>query len=244
MSRLVVFALLLVLAGCGAVNEPIEIAPGERVEGDLRSVNGSVRIGADAQVSGNLSNINGAIEVGERARVGAITNVNGRIALQAKAEAGQTESVNGAVVLARDVKITGNVTAVNGSVEVAEMGRVDGNVETVNGRIDLKQGVEVTGKVANVRGKIELDGTSVEQVETTVGSIDLTGATVVKGQLWVKAAQNGDSHVPKIMIGPGVRVGGPLRFDREVELLIHDSAEVGEIIGAEPECFSCEITDL
>lgn len=244
MSRLVVFGLLLVLAGCGAVNQPIEISPGERVEGDLRSVNGSVQIGKDAQVSGSLSNINGAIEVGEGARVGAITNVNGRIVLQAAAEAGQTESVNGAVVLARDVRISGNLTAVNGSIEIAESSRVDGDLETVNGRIALQQGVEVSGKVANVRGKIELDGASVKRIETTVGSIDLTGATVVDGQLWVKEARNGDTHVPKIVIGPGVRVGGPLQFDREVELLIHDSAEVGEIIGAEPECFSCEITDL
>lgn len=244
MPRFIVFLLLAVLSGCGAVNQPIEISPGERVDGDLRSVNGSVRIGEEAQVSGNLSNVNGPIEVGERARVGSITNVNGLIGLQAGAEAGRIESVNGAITLVREVTITGNVTGVNGSIEIGESGRVDGDVVTVNGRLALGPDVRVAGKVANVRGKIELDGTFVEEIETTAGSIELSGATIVEGRLWVKAARNGDDHLPRIVIGPQVKVGGPLQFDRPVELLIHESAEVGEIIGAEPECFNCEISEL
>lgn len=244
MSRFVVFVLLLALAACGTVNQSIEVAQGERVEGDLRSVNGAVRIGEDAQVSGSLSSVNGPVEIGERARVGAITNVNGRIEIQAGAEAGATESVNGAVTVGKQASITGNLNAVNGSIEVGESGQVDGDVVTVNGRVSLGPNARVAGKVANVRGKIELDGAFVERVETTAGSIDLTGATVVEGKLWVKAPENSDTDVPQIVIGPQVRVGGPLQFDREVKLLIHDDADVGEIIGAEPECFSCEITDL
>ena len=71
----------------------------------------------------------------------------------------------------------------------------------------------------------------------------MTNATV-EGKLWVKEAKSGDTDIPRIVIGPGAKVGGPLQFDREVELLVHDDAEVGEIIGAEAKCFSCEITDL
>ncbi|MFP4208606.1 MAG: hypothetical protein ACLFSC_08080 [Wenzhouxiangella sp.] len=238
------FFLLGLLAGCGSINTPIEIPAGEQVEGSLRSVNGALRIGSEARVTGNLSNVNGPIEVGPGALVGSITNVNGLIELQAGAEAGPTESVNGAVALAPQTVIRGGISAVNGSIEIAEDSRVEGDVQTVNGRVSLKPNVAVQGKVANVRGRIELDGASAGAIETTVGSIDLTGSTVVTGLLWVRAAQDGDNHVPRIVIGPGVRVTGPLRFDREVELLVHDTAEVGEIIGAEPQCFSCEITDL
>ncbi|MEE4639740.1 MAG: hypothetical protein V2J42_13460 [Wenzhouxiangella sp.] len=244
MRRIFVFLWLGLLAGCGTVNEPINVEPGGVVEGDLRSVNGAVTIGDGARVSGSLSNVNGPIDIGERASVGAITSVNGRITLQAGADAGQVESVNGAITLASEVAIGGDVTAVNGSIEVGESSRIDGDVTTVNGSVALSPNAQVQGKVANVRGKIRLDGALVDQIETTAGSIELTGTTTVEGQLWVKAPRNDSSDVPRIVIGPEVTVGGPLQFDREVELLIHDNATVGEIIGAEPECFSCEITDL
>ncbi|HMA98070.1 MAG TPA: hypothetical protein VKO38_01300 [Wenzhouxiangella sp.] len=244
MPRLISIALILLLTGCWSVNQPIEIEPGAEVEGSLRSVNGAMTIGDGARVSGDVSNVNGRIKIGERAQVGSITNVNGQIIIGAGTEAADTESVNGSVSLGPGARVRGGVSAVNGSVEMAEQSIVEDDVQTVNGRISLKTGARVDGKVANIRGKIELDGASVQSIETQAGSIDLLENSSVAGKLWVKEAKNGDNDIPRIVIGPGVQVGGPLQFDREVELLIHDDAEVGEIIGAEAKCFSCEITDI
>jgi hypothetical protein len=244
MSRLAAFALTLLLTGCWTVNQPIEVAPGAEVDGSLRSVNGAMTIGDKAQVSGDLSNINGPITIGEGVRAGSVDNVNGRIVVGAGSVIGKTSSVNGSVTLSENVTMSDGLSTVNGSVEVAERSIIQGDVETVNGRISLKNGAQVEGKVSNTRGKIELDGASVQSIETQAGSIDVLANSSVAGKLWVKEAKSGDNDIPRIVIGPGSRVGGPLQFDREVELLVHDDAQVGEIIGAEAKCFSCEITDL
>ena len=244
MSKLAAIALTLLLTGCWTVNQPIEVAPGAEVEGSLRSVNGAMTIGDKAHVSGDLSNVNGAIAIGESVRAGSVDNVNGQITVGPGSEIGETSSVNGSVSLGNNVTVSNGVKTVNGSVEIAELSTVQGDVETVNGRISLKNGVQVEGKVSNVRGKIELDGASVRSIETQAGSIDVLANSSVAGKLWVKEAKSGENDIPRIVIGPGSRVGGPLQFDREVELLVHDDAEVGEIIGAEAKCFSCEITDL
>jgi len=43
---------------------------------------------------------------------------------------------------------------------------------------------------------------------------------------------------PRIVIGPDATVDGPLVFEREVKLYVHQSAKVGTITGATPVRFT------
>jgi hypothetical protein len=43
---------------------------------------------------------------------------------------------------------------------------------------------------------------------------------------------NWDPRKPRIVIGPGAVVEGPLRFEREVRLYVSDKATVGPVTGA------------
>jgi hypothetical protein len=43
---------------------------------------------------------------------------------------------------------------------------------------------------------------------------------------------------PKVVIGPGAVVEGPLEFEREVKLYVSETATIGEVKGATPVRFS------
>jgi cytoskeletal protein CcmA (bactofilin family) len=70
---------------------------------------------------------------------------------------------------------------------------------------------------------------------TTVnGDVTLDNGARLHGNLTVEKAggwRNNNSRKPKIIIGPGARVGGQIVVEREVELYISDSAEVGGVSG-------------
>jgi hypothetical protein len=42
----------------------------------------------------------------------------------------------------------------------------------------------------------------------------------------------GKHQPPRIIIGPNASVDGPLVFEREVKLFVHDSAHIGSVTGA------------
>jgi hypothetical protein len=42
----------------------------------------------------------------------------------------------------------------------------------------------------------------------------------------------GRSRTPRIVIGPNAVVDGELRFDRTVELFVHQTAKIGPVTGA------------
>jgi hypothetical protein len=156
--------------------------------------------------------------VGENAQIEAVETVNGRLTISSGVKAGSLSTVNGAV------GIGSNTT-------------VDGVVEAVNGRISLDTGSSVTGYVENVNGDISLTGSEVGGDLTTVnGNIDLRDASVIKGGITVKkpggwSFGKSNSRPPKITIGPGSRVDGAIRLEREVKLFISESAEVGGVEG-------------
>jgi DUF4097 and DUF4098 domain-containing protein YvlB len=238
-ARLFLIALLAVISiGCGAVNQPIHIEDGSVVEGGLSTVNGAIRIGDDCQVKGSLSNVNGSIEVGEGSTVGSIRNTNGSITLRANVQSGDISTTNGSLSLGAGSVVDGRAAAVNGRIRAEENVSIKGDLSTVKGRLDVASGGRIEGKVATVNGSIELDQSHVGAVETVAGSIKLTNGSVVDGELRVKAPSRPNQEIPQITIGADSRVGGPLTFEREVRLFIHDSAEVGEIVGATPEYYS------
>jgi hypothetical protein len=72
--------------------------------------------------------------------------------------------------------------------------------------------------------------------------MDITGNAVVDGGIKVKKPEDngvfgihfGNDNIPRIVIGPGATVNGPLTFERQVQLYISDQAHVsGPITGAQ-----------
>ena len=55
--------------------------------------------------------------------------------------------------------------------------------------------------------------------------------------------QWGDSKIPRIVIGNGSVVEGPMVFEREVELYVHTGAKIGSVTGATAVPFT-EIDEL
>ncbi len=210
--------LMMSVPALGAsINKSVKIAAGEE-SGGATSVNGSITVGPDATVTGNLKTVNGSIRVDDRASIeGAAT-------------------VNGGLRLADNVRAE-SLTTVNGSINVGDDGEISDEVGAVNGRISLNRGTRVGDDVGNVNGQIGVAGAEVGGDVTTVnGDIELSDGAVVKGDVVVEKPSNWSwgkekSRKPRIVIGPGCRVEGTIRLEREVELFISESAQVGGVSG-------------
>ncbi len=209
--------LLSVPAFGASINKSIKIGAGEE-SGGATSVNGSISVGADAVVTGNLKTVNGTIRVDAGAQIEKASTVNGglRISENVRAE---------------------NLSTVNGSVKVGEGASIDGDIGAVNGRITLEQGATVSEGIGNVNGEIELSGATVGgNIETVNGDIELADQSVVRGDIIVEKPSGwgwgkDKRRKPRIVIGPGSRVEGEIHLEREVELYISESAEVGGVSG-------------
>ena len=211
-------ALLMSLPALGAsINKSIKIAAGEEA-GGATSVNGSISVGDDATVTGNMKTVNGSIRVDSGASIEDASTVNGGLRLADGVKADSLSTVNGSINIGENGVIAGEVSAVNGRIAVGGGTRIDDDVGNVNGQIGLS-GAEVGGDLSTVNGDIEL-----------------SDSAVVKGDLVVEKPNNWSwgkqkSRKPRIVIGPGSRVEGTIRLEREVDLFISESAEVGGVSG-------------
>ena len=211
-------ALYLAIPAQGAsINKSIKIAAGSESDG-ASSVNGSISVGEGAVVSGNLKTVNGTIRVDDNATILSAATVNGslRVGVGVKSE---------------------DLSTVNGGIRVDEKVTVRGEIEAVNGRIEVAKGSKISDDVSNVNGEIEVAGGEIGgDLSTVNGDIELSDAALVKGDLivekpgsWSFGSKN--SRKPEIVIGPGSRVHGTLRLEREVGLYISETAEVGGVEG-------------
>ncbi len=209
--------LLAVPALSATVNKSVKIDAGS-TSGGATSVNGSISVGEDAVVTGNLKTVNGTIRVDDGASIE------------------KASTVNGGVRVSDNVKCE-SLSTVNGSVKVGAGAEVDGGLSAVNGRIIIREGSGVADDVTNVNGQIELTGASVGgNVETVNGDITLADESLVKGNIVVEKPSGwgwgkSKSRKPRIVIGPGSRVEGKIDLEREVELFISETAEVGSVEG-------------
>jgi DUF4097 and DUF4098 domain-containing protein YvlB len=211
-------AMLMAVPVYGAsVNKSIKVAAGGESSGES-SVNGSITVGEGAVVTGSLGTVNGAIRVGGNAQVEEVETVNGSLTIGSGVKSGELSTVNGAIEIGADTK-------------------VDGAIEAVNGRISLQTGSSVSGYVENVNGTISLVGSEIGgNLSTVNGDIDLSDASVIKGDIIVEKPGGwsfgwNKSRTPEITIGPGSRVDGKIRLEREVKLFISDTAKVGGVEG-------------
>jgi hypothetical protein len=209
---------LAVTAPANAVNlnKSISVGDGEEA-GSQSTVNGSISVGSDATINGSLDTVNGTIRVDSNSKVEDVETVNGSIRLSDGVSAEDLESVNGSIRLAQ------NVT-------------VDGEVAVVNGKITLDKGTSVARDVSNVNGEISLEGAEVGGDLTTVnGDVTLSNGSTLRGDLVIEKpggwGWNRDKRKPKVIIGANSRVAGTIRLEREVELYISESAEVGGVSG-------------
>ena len=191
-------------------------------DGDISSVMSSISVNA-GENRGNLSTVNGSIRVGEGATVGHAHTVNGSITLESRATAAEAKTVNG-------------------SVHLNDGAHVNGPVHSVNGSLALAQGADVSGMLANVNGSIRVGAAHVGgDVETVTGSIEIGPDAHVDGGVIVRKDRSDDTSSrgePKVVIGPGSVVKGPLKFERPVRLYISDHATTGAIEGATATTFS------
>jgi hypothetical protein len=129
----------------------------------------------------------------------------------------------------------GRLNSVNGSISVGENSTIEGEIGVVNGRISLDTGSSVSDDVSNVNGEIEVSGAGIGGSLTTVnGDVTLSGNSTLQGDLVVEKPHGGNwnrDRKPRIVVGPGAKVLGEIRLEREAELYISDSAEVGGVSG-------------
>jgi len=201
----------------GNVNKSVKISAGSESRGQS-SVNGSISVGAGAVVKGDLDTVNGRIRVDSDARVEDVSTVNGGVRIDSGVTADSLSTVNGAITVAENVTI-------------------NGDIEAVNGEIGIDRGSKVARSVSNVNGEIELVASTVGgDLFTVSGDIDLRDGAEIKGDIIVEEPggwgwNHKDKRVPEIVIGPGSRVHGNIRLEREVRLYISDTAEVGGVVG-------------
>jgi len=199
------------------------------------SLNKSIKIDAGSQ-SGGQSSVNGSISVGEGAVIdGSLETVNGSIRVDENVTLEDAETVNGTIRIASGSSAD-DVSSVNGSIRLGENVSVAGEVEVVNGNISLATGTRVADDVSNVNGDISLTGAEVGgNLSTVNGDVSLTDGSTVHGDLIVEKpggwGWKNDKRKPRVTIGQNSRVLGNIVLEREVELYISNSAEVGGVSG-------------
>ena len=192
---------------------------------DIDKVNGSIHAQAGQQY-GTLETVNGSINIDDGVGIGHAETVNGSIRGGNDVRSGDLETVNGAIHLGTGAQV-GGLETVNGGVFVDRGGRVGKGVTTVNGAIGLV-GTDVASGLETVNGDITVGvnshvhgGIHVEKNNTHGWNIHFT-----------------KQRPPRIIVGPGATVDGPLVFEREVVLYVHDSAKIGPVTGATVRHFS------
>ncbi|MEX2469790.1 MAG: hypothetical protein WD396_08555 [Pseudohongiellaceae bacterium] len=205
----------------------------------LAMVLGSYVFASTAEASGpeNLSRVNGSVEVGAGENRGRVSTVNGSIVIDRDASAEEVETVNGRIELRRGSRVT-EAGTVNGRIRVEEEVQVAGDLGTVNGDIRVHNGSHIAGHVRTVNGKISLHSAQVgDYVRTANGDIELRGS-VVEGDIIFKGSRSwlgrlfsfGGDRRPDLVIDAGSVVRGTIYLHREVDLRIHEDAQVGEIV--------------
>lgn len=218
MKKFIALLFTLTLAGCISINSDVVVE--------------------DGQTSDSISTVNGSVDVGVRAIVdGDIGTVNGSVTMANRSQAGEVGTVNGKIELGEDV-VCGSLETVNGAIQVGPRAAIDGNVETVNGRVTLGEGAVVSGEVSAVNGQLLLRGAEVGSLVNVNGGMVLEPGSIVNGELRVKRPRRGDDEPVVVDIQADVTVAGPLVFEREVRLRVHESARIGSVEGAEPEYYN------
>jgi len=167
--------------------------------------------------SDSYSTVNKSISIDDNSSTGDVDSVNGSIRIGSNSFVESVESVNGSIKLGNDVTVERGVEAVNGAITLQAGCEVGGNVESINGGIRMEN-ARIAGDVETINGQLRI-----------LNGSEVTGNVMVrKPKGW---GMNKRSKPVRVEIGQNVVVHGDLIFEHPVELQLHDSARVGEIIG-------------
>lgn len=174
---------------------------------------------AVALASGSHNTVNKSIRIDDNTTAGAVDSVNGSIRIGSNSFVESIDSVNGSIKLGHDVA-------------------VNKGIDSVNGAITLEAGCEVGGNVKSVNGSIRMENARIAgDVETYNGQLRILRGSEVSGNVVVRKSKgwnsNKRSKPVRVEIGEDVVIHGDLIFEQAVELNLHDTARVGEIIGDE-----------
>ena len=170
---------------------------------------------------------------------GGYSTINKSISIDSDTTTGSVDSVNGSIRIG-DNSFVKSVDSVNGAIKLGSDVTVDGDVESVNGAVNLESGCEVGSDVETVNGGIRLQNSRVSgNVETVNGQIRILDRSEVFGNVVVKKpggwSFNNQRKPVRVEIGKDVLIHGDLVFEHPVELKLHETARVGEIIGDDVE---------
>jgi len=195
---------------------------------------------APALAAEDIVRTNGAVTTTAGAGYGRLATTNGSIRLADGVTAARASTTNGSITAGDDVSC-GLMQTVNGSIRIGERVRVEDSVETVNGSILVGRGGRVGGDVHTVNGAIGLVATEVGgDIDISNGDLTIGVGSHVRGGVHVH--KPGANWMPvrvstrrqRVIIGPGAVVDGPLVFEREVVLYVHETARIGAVTGAQP----------
>jgi hypothetical protein len=184
----------------------------------------SIRLAADVE-AGNLQTIHGSIHIGERSKVADVKTVDGEVVLEKGARANSVRGLDGAVHLKEAAKIVHRVSTADGSIVLDDQADVAGRVSTADGEIRLEN-AHVGGGIVTRRGNINVGSGS--RVENGI-RVERSFCLCINVGLFSN---------PRVVIGPGAVVRGPLIFERKVTLYVSDTATIGDVVGATSVRFS------
>jgi len=206
----------------------------------LAMVLGSYVFANTAEASGprNISHINSSVEVDSSDRVGDVSSINGHVRIERGAVAREVSTVNGGIEVRLGAHIESAET-VNGGIDLGGDVEVDGSLRTVNGDIRSREGSVINGLVKTVNGEIELRATRVrEDVVTSNGDIDISDGSEIGGDIIVRGTRGwlgrlfsfGQRYNSDLTVSADSVVHGDIHLYREVDLHIHEDAQIGDII--------------
>jgi hypothetical protein len=159
-----------------------------------------------------------------------IETITSDIALAANARAKSVESLTGAITLHRNAHVAGDVETGNGALVLEPGAEVGGSLTNDAGPIRI-EAARVGGRVSTTYGDIYIGPDSRVESGILVRKRGVIGLSLGDFQLGIPV---GNSAPPRVVIGPRATVAGVLRFKREVELLVSESATIGPVEGATP----------
>ena len=238
-NRLALIASVIVLfvgthAGSGLAatisksNGAIILTEQQSGEPDLKTVNGRIAVGDGLQV-GNVRTTNGSISIGEKSRAKQVRTVNGSISIDTGSTVDEVRTTNGSMRLTQ-VRVKGDLQTTNGSIKASDNTHVEGSVLTTNGGVYLDE-ASVDNDVRFANGKTVLNDSTVG------GNIVVDESSHQHG--WSLFGW-GKNKKPVLIIGRKSIVKGDIIAHQDIELYIHESAQVGGIEGAEAQYFKGE----
>lgn len=191
-----------------------------------------------------IDKVNGSITAQAGQFYGDLSTVNGSIRIESGVHAGDAGTVNGSIRIGDDVGVRG-LSTVNGGIRAGTGLSATGAIETVNGDVFVDRGAQLNS-ISTVSGSIGVVQAGMAGgVETVNGSITVGAGSHLKGGITVRKPNSswislnlGKRKPPRIVIGANAAVDGPLLFERDVKLYVHQSATTGKISGATPVRYS------